>query len=88
MARRIAKWSIVGQLIVVWWLVYAFELVPVPRIPCDPAAVWNIVRATCPVAFLDSFFHLDMPIYSVMVVNALTYAMFGLIFESMRRRTA
>lgn len=88
MTRRIARWLIVGQLVVVWWMIYAFEFIPVPRIPCDPATVWDIIRATCPVAFLDSFFHLDMPIYSVMAVNALTYGVFGLILEVTRRRAA
>lgn len=77
-----------GVLVVLWWMVYAFGAIPVPRIPWNPVVVWDIIRTTCPVSFLDSYFHLDMPIYSVMVANAFTYAAVGLILETMRRKTA
>ena len=72
--------------VVCWWFVYVFGTLPIPRISTNPVFLWNLIQLTCPIAFIDSHFHLGLPVYEVMLANAATYAVLGLIVEIMRRK--
>jgi len=39
---------------------------------------------TCPIAFASFYFNFPIGVYSVLLVNAVTYAMVGLIVETLR----
>jgi len=86
LGRRIAGWAIAGLFVVCWWFIYVFGTLPIPKVSTSPVFVWNLIQLTCPIAFIDSHFHLGLPVYGVMLANAATYAVLGLIVETMRRK--
>jgi hypothetical protein len=81
MIHRIAMWAAVGLLVAGCWAVVA------GMIPFNSAtpAVWNLAVFTQPVALLSLHFHSGMRFYWVMLANAATYALVGLMVESLRR---
>ena len=78
---RIAIWAIAGFLVAGGWAVYL--LVASKDHPIDPI-VSTLVRLTCPVAIVGS--HYPVSLYSVLVANVATYALVGLVVETLRRR--
>ena len=83
MKYRIALWASVGFLIAgVWALYYA-------RVnkdnPIEPI-VYTLSRLTCPIVFAGDYFHFGISIYWFFVANVATYALVGLIAETLRRR--
>jgi hypothetical protein len=80
MRYRIAGWASAGFLIVGCWAVYFAEVSRVR--PIEPI-VNILVRITCPIALL-SFYPLTF--YLVLIANAATYALLGLIVEALRRQ--
>lgn len=85
MKFRIAVWAMVGFLIAAGWAVYALATFPSPITPAQPL-VWNLALLTQPIAYASFHFHFPASMYLVFVSNAVTYALFGLIFESLRRQ--
>ena len=77
MKSRIAIWSCGGALIVGLWSPYLSSMPGSPR-----GIVAILLDATCPIAIARQH---HMTIYFVLFANALTYALVGLVIESMRR---
>jgi hypothetical protein len=72
-------WAIAGLLVAGFWAVYAFARAPLTF--TDP--VMPLIQLTCPIAFLRSYpLHLSW----VLLANAATYALAGVIAENLRRR--
>lgn len=82
MRSRIAMWGAAGFLVAAWWAVYIYLRGPEVPIRYE-AFTWMLVRITCPIALLSSY---PIPYYVVLVANAATYALIGLIIEMLRSR--
>jgi hypothetical protein len=78
---RIAVWAAAGFVVASGWAVY-FSLAsknhPVELI------LSALVRLTCPVAIVGS--HYPVSLYSALVANVATYALAGLVVETLRRQ--
>jgi hypothetical protein len=85
MKVRIAVWAMVGFLVAAGWAVYALATFPRPITPAQPL-VWNLALLTQPIAFASFHFNFPASIYLVFASNAVTYALLGLIVESLRRQ--
>jgi hypothetical protein len=81
MKYRIGMWAGAGFLVAGFWALYALATVPPAMSSADP--IMTLVRLTCPIALL-SFYPLS--VYLVLLANAATYALIGLMVESLRRR--
>src|ERR1035438_3331395 len=46
--------------------------------------ILTLARFTCPVVFAGSYFHFGLRFYWVLLANAATYALVGLIVETLR----
>ncbi len=77
MKLRIAIWSGVGALVVVFWNLYISATSPTPL-----GMVWTLAYLTCPIALAH---HYALSFYSVLLMNAATYALVGSVVETMRR---
>jgi hypothetical protein len=78
MKLRIAIWSGVGALVVVFWTLYISATSPTPF-----GIVWTLAYLTCPIALAR---HYAVSFYSILLMNAATYALVGLVVETMRRQ--
>jgi hypothetical protein len=78
MKSRIAIWTGAGALVVVFWTLY----LSAPS-PTSPGIVWTLVDLTCPIALAR---HYALSFYVVLLVNAATYALAGIILETIRRQ--
>ena len=83
MKFRVAIWAGTGFLVAACWAVYA-AAIPGSVTPAEPI-VWTLVRLTCPIAFASFYFHFGVSLYWVLVANAATYALAGLILETLRQ---
>jgi hypothetical protein len=81
MKFRIAMWAVAGFLVASGWAVYF--LVASKDHPMEPI-VSSLVRLTCPVAIVGS--HYPVSLYSALVANVATYALVGLVVETLRRQ--
>jgi hypothetical protein len=81
MSYRIGTWASVGFLVGGWWALYYAFAAPIPMGSTEP--ITALVRLTCPISLL-SFYPLRL--YWVLLANAATYAMIGLIVESLKLR--
>jgi hypothetical protein len=81
MKYRIAMWAVAGFLVASGWAVYF--LVTSKDQPIVPI-VSTIIRLTCPVAIIG--YHYPVSLYSTLVANAATYALVGLVVETLRRQ--
>lgn len=81
MKSRIAIWTTLGALVVVVWRVYISATLS------NPLGRGGVGRAlvylTCPVAIARQ--HHPQGFYFVLIANAATYALAGLVVETMRR---
>jgi hypothetical protein len=80
MKLRIAKWACAGLFVAGFWALYF--AVSSPASPIEPIAS-ILTRITCPIALLNSY---PLSIYSVLFINAATYALVGAIVETLRPR--
>jgi len=78
---RIAMWAAAGFLVASGWAVYF--LVASKDHPIEPI-VSTLVRLTCPIAIVGS--HYPVSLYSTLVANVATYALIGLVVETLRRQ--
>ena len=80
MKLRVAIWSVLGALVVVVWRVY------ISLTLSNPLGANGIGRAfvyfTCPIAIASKH---PQGFYFVLLVNAVTYALVGLVGETIRR---
>jgi hypothetical protein len=77
MKLRLAIWAGTGALVVVLWSLY-FSATH----PSAFGGVWTLIDLTCPIALARRH---ALSFYFVLVVNAATYALAGLVVEAMRR---
>jgi hypothetical protein len=84
MKRRIAIWAIAGFLVACCWALYAFATTPPAMTFGDP--IMTLVEFTCPVVAASFYFHFGVSLYWSLLANAATYALVGLIVETLRRQ--
>ncbi len=80
MKHRIAMWASAGFFVAGCWALYALATTP-PSMNSEPIA--TLVRLTCPIAL---FSYYPISVYWVLVANAATYALAGLMVETLRQR--
>lgn len=81
MKTRVAIWAVAGLLVVVFWTLY---IMATRQYPLDPDSVGRaLICLTCPIAFLGRAH--AQSIYLVLAANAATYAMAGVIVETLLR---
>jgi uncharacterized RDD family membrane protein YckC len=80
--RRIIIWASTGLLVAGCWSLYAFATAPDYEIPMTLTErfVWTLACITCPIVLAGVYF------YWVLIANAATYALVGLIVETLRRK--
>ena len=81
MRFRIALWAIVGFLVAGFWALFAVATFPSSERMRD---VWTFICITCPIAIAGM--HHAISVYETLVANAITYALVGLIVETLRKR--
>jgi hypothetical protein len=81
MKHRIAIWAGVGFLVAAGWALYALVTTPPALGLGDP--LLPLVRLTCPIAIFSSY---PISVYTVLLANSATYALAGLIVETLRQR--
>ncbi len=81
MKHRIAVWAGAGFLVAGCWAIYGIVSKPPALTIADP--ILPLVRITCPISNLGFY---PLSLYWVLLANAATYALLGLIVETLRRR--
>jgi hypothetical protein len=81
MKYRIAAWATLGIGVAAGWALYALATTPPAMTFSDPIMI--LVRLTCPIALLNSY---ALRLSWVLLANAATYALLGLIVENLRRQ--
>jgi hypothetical protein len=81
MKYRIAMWAAAGFLVASGWAVYFF--VKNKDLPIEPI-VSSLIRLSCPIAIVGS--HYPVSLYSAVAANVATYALVGLVVETLRRQ--
>jgi hypothetical protein len=79
---RIAMWASAGFLVAGFWALFAFATFPSTNERIRDA--WTLISLTCPVAIAGR--HYPISLYEVLAANAVTYALVGLIGESLRHQ--
>jgi hypothetical protein len=82
MKYRILVWAVAGFLVAGFWALYSFLSVPIT----SHEIMWRLAQLTCPVASASLYFHFPLGVYWSLLLNAATYALFGLTVETLRRR--
>jgi len=82
--NRIAVWAGTGLLVAGFWALYFVMTAPIPVTSENP--IWRFVRITCPVVSASFYFHFPVSVYWSLLANAGTYALIGLIAETLRQR--
>ena len=81
MKDRIAVWAAAGFVVASGWAVYL--LVRSKDHLIEPI-VSTLIRLTCPVAIVGS--HYPVGLCAALVINVATYALIGLLVETLRRQ--
>ena len=84
MKYRIAMWAGAGFLVAASWALYAFATMPPALTSADP--IMSLVELTCPIVLASMRLHFGVSLYESLVANAATYALIGLMVETLRRR--
>lgn len=79
MKSRIAIWACVGALVAIGWRLYVSAIFPLQL----PESARALIDITCPIVLLRQH---PMTFYFVLLVNAGTYALIGVVVEMIRRR--
>jgi hypothetical protein len=86
MKRRIAVWAGAGFLLAGCWALYAFAAGPEQFITSmKEPLVQALVFITCPVSFAGRYFAISL--WWALAINAATYALIGVIAETLRRKS-
>ena len=83
MKYRITMWASAGFLVAASWALY-FAMRSKDN-PIEPI-VHTLGSLTQPVVLIGSYFNFGMYFYLVMLANAATYVLVGLIVETLRQR--
>ena len=81
MKYRVAIWAAGGFLVASGWTAYFLEANK--NLPIEPM-VSTLLRVTCPIAILGV--HYPIRIYWALAANVATYAVAGLVIETLRRQ--
>lgn len=81
MKYRVAIWAAAGFVLASGWAVYF--LVRNKDLPIEPM-LSILVRLTCPIAIVGS--HYPVSLYLALAINVATYALVGLVVETLWRR--
>ena len=79
---RIGMWASAGFLVAGFWALFAFATFPSTSERMRD--VWTPVSLTCPIAIAGM--HYPISLYEVLAANAVTYALVGLIVETLRQQ--
>jgi hypothetical protein len=79
MKFRIAVWAGIGFFGCGFWAIYCLQIAPITS--TEP--MWTLSRLSCPIAFFSSY---PIRLPSVLLANAATYALAGLVVEILRRQ--
>jgi len=82
MKYRIALWGSAGFLVAGFWALFAWATFPSTNERLRD--LWVLVSLTCPVAIAGR--HYPISLYEVLVANTVTYALAGLIVETLRHQ--
>jgi hypothetical protein len=82
MKYRIALWASAGFLLAGFWALFAFATFPSTNERMRD--VWALVSLTCPVAIAGR--HYAISLYEALAINTVTYALVGLLVETLRRQ--
>jgi hypothetical protein len=82
MKYRIAMWAGAGFLVAGLWALFAFATFPATNERLRD--VWTLVSFTCPVAIAGR--HFPISLHEVLAANAVTYALVGLMVETVRHQ--
>jgi hypothetical protein len=82
MKNRITIWAIAGFLVAGGWALYILAMKP--GAITFSAPIMSLVRLTCPIAILGSSYPISLS--WALVANAATYALAGLLVETLRQR--
>ncbi len=82
MKYRIALWASAGFLVAGFWALFAFATFPSTNERMRD--VWALVSLTCPVAIAGR--HYAISLYEALAINTVTYALVGLLVETLRRQ--
>jgi len=75
---RITMWASVGFLVAGFWALFA--IATFPSTSERMRDVWTLVTLTCPIAIAGM--HFPISLYETLAANAVTYALLGLIVET------
>jgi hypothetical protein len=81
MKYRVAMWAAAGCLVAGGWAVYF--LLASKSLPIEPI-VSALVRLTCPIAIIG--WRYPVSLYLALAANVATYALVGLVVETLRRQ--
>jgi len=81
MRLRIAIWAAAGFSVASGWAVYF--LARNKDLPIEPVVSF-LIRLSCPIAIVGS--HHPVSLYSSLAANVATYALIGLLVETLRRQ--
>ena len=79
MKFRIAMWAVAGFLVAGCWALFVFATAP--HANESMRSVWLLAALTCPITLVRA---VPVSLYSVLAANAATYALVGLIVETLR----
>jgi Ca2+/Na+ antiporter len=82
MKLRIAIWASAGFLVAAFWALFA--IATFPSTSERMRDVWILISLTCPVSIAGM--HYQISLYEVLAANAVTYALVGLIVETLRHQ--
>ena len=80
MKGRIAIWATLGALVVVGWSLYISAISPIQI--TAKAVAWTLACLTCPIALAHRY---PLSFDFVLLANATTYALVGVVVETIRR---
>ena len=83
MKYRLVMWAGARFLVASFWALY-FLPAPVPITSAEP--MWTLARLTCPVVFASFYFHFPLGVYWSLLANTATYALVGLIVDTLRQQ--
>jgi hypothetical protein len=82
MKCRVAVWASAGFLVAGFWALFASTTFPSTSERMRD--VWTLIGLTCPIAIAGT--HYPISLYQSLAANAVTYALVGLIAETLRYR--
>ena len=81
MKRRISLWAIAGFAVAFCWFIYSTVTAPNPNL-----ARWTVVAITAPASLIGR--NIPLAYYWFILLNAVIYALVGLVIEMLRRPIA